>query len=198
MSQAEKLFVNMRVTLLSVIQIRKARLTNHSDNANLKERKSRLYQSCQIRLSFPHRVFRAKTSSFVDPRHGIPVFQSIKTNPAQAGINAEVNKEVDVLAVGRSSTGEINVPPIQNPPSRSQKRTDMIKDEYFNIYDCNNLSLDSVEISNLTHDYYEYEQGQTDILVKNRLKKTLQLLEKYWLLRLYFRHYIQWVQNTVF
>ena len=74
----------------------------------------------------------------------------------------------------------------------------MIKDEYFNINDCNNLSLDSVENSNLTHDYYEYEQGQTDILVKSRLKKTLQLLEKYWLLRLYFRHYIQWVQNSVF
>ena len=101
----------------------------------------------------------------------MPVFQSIKTNPAQAGINAEVNKEVDVLDVGRSSTGEINVPPIQNPPSRNQKQTDMIKDEYFNINDCNNLSFDFGEISNLTHDYYEYEQGQADIIVKSRLKK---------------------------
>ena len=41
----------------------------------------------------------------MNPRHGIPVFQSIKTNPAQADISAEVNKEADVLAVGRSSTG---------------------------------------------------------------------------------------------
>ena len=47
----------------------------------------------------------------------------------------------------------------------------MIKDEYFNINDCINLSLDFGEISNLTHDYYECEQGQTDIIVKSRLKK---------------------------
>ena len=47
----------------------------------------------------------------------------------------------------------------------------MIKDEYFNINDCNNLSLDFGEISNLTHEYYEYEQGQGDIIVKSRLKK---------------------------
>jgi hypothetical protein len=32
-------------------------------------------------------------------RHGIPVFQSIKTNPARADISAEVNKEADALAV---------------------------------------------------------------------------------------------------
>jgi hypothetical protein len=44
--------------------------------------------------------------------------------------------------VDRSSTGGINVPSIQNPSSRNQKQTDMIKDEYFNINDCNNLSLD--------------------------------------------------------
>ena len=47
----------------------------------------------------------------------------------------------------------------------------MIKDEYFDINDCNNLSLDFGEISNLTHDYYEYEQGQADIIVRSRLKK---------------------------
>jgi hypothetical protein len=78
--------------------------TEHSENANLKERKSRLNQSSETRLSLPHRVFQAKTSPFVNPRHGIPVFQSIKTNPARADISAEVNKETDVLAVGRSST----------------------------------------------------------------------------------------------
>jgi hypothetical protein len=42
----------------------------------------------------------------------------------------------------------------------------MIKGEYFNINDCNNLSLDFGEISNLTHDYYEYEQEQADIIVR--------------------------------
>ena len=72
----------------------------------------------------------------------------------------------------------------------------MIKDEYFNVNDCNNLSLDFGEISNLTHDHYEYEQAQGDIIVKSRLKKTLQRLEKYWLLQLYFRNYAQWVHNT--
>jgi hypothetical protein len=51
--------------------------------------------------------------------------------------------------VGRSSTGGINVPLIQNSSSRNQNQTDMIKDEYFNINDCNNLSLDFGEISNL-------------------------------------------------
>jgi hypothetical protein len=47
----------------------------------------------------------------------------------------------------------------------------MIKDQYFNINDCNNLSFDFGEISNPTHDYYEYEQGQANIIVKSRLKK---------------------------
>jgi hypothetical protein len=107
--EAEKLFVNMRVTRLSVIEMTRTRLTKltveHSENANLKERKSRLNQSSQTRLSLPHRVFLAKISPFVNPRHGIPVFQSIKTNPARADISAEVNKEADVLAVDRSSTG---------------------------------------------------------------------------------------------
>jgi hypothetical protein len=60
--------------------------------------------------------------------------------PARADISAEVNKEADALAVGRSSTGGINVPSIQNPSSRNQKQNDMIKDEYFNINDFNNLS----------------------------------------------------------
>jgi hypothetical protein len=165
----------MRVTQLPVIQMMRARLTKlrveHSENVNLKERKSRLNQSSQTRLSLPHRVFLAKISPFVNPRHGIPVFQSIKTNPARADISAEVNKEADALAVGRSSTGGINVPSIQNPSSRNQKQNDMIKDEYFNINDFNNLSLDFGEISNLTHEYYEYEQGQGDIIVKSRLKK---------------------------
>ena len=101
-----------------------------------------------------------------------------------------VNKEADVLAADRSSTGELNVTSMQNPSSRNQKHSDMIKDEYFNINDCNNLSLDFGEISNLTHDYYEYEQEQADIIVRSRLKKTLQLLEKILFLRLYFRHYI--------
>jgi hypothetical protein len=49
----------------------------------------------------------------------------------------------------------------------------MIKDEYLNINDCNNLSLDIGEMSNLAHDYYEYEQEQADIIVRSRLKKKL-------------------------
>ena len=103
MREAGKLFVKMRVTRLPVIQMTRARLTKlrteHSENANLKERKSRLNQSSQTRLSLPHRVFLSKTSPFVNPRHGIPVVQSIKANPARADISAEVNKEADVLAV---------------------------------------------------------------------------------------------------
>ena len=84
-----------------------------------------------------------------------------------------VNKEAAVLAVGRSSTGELNVTSMQNPSSRNQKQIDMIKDEYLNINDCNNLSLDIGEMSNLAHDYYEYEQEQADIIVRSRLKKKL-------------------------
>jgi hypothetical protein len=38
------------------------------------------------------------------------------------------NKDADVLAVGRSSTGELNVTSMQNPSSRNQKQTDMMKD----------------------------------------------------------------------
>ena len=201
MREAAKLFVNMRVTRLPVIQMMTARLTKlrveQSENANLKERKFRLNQSSQTRLSLPHRVFLAKISPFVNPRHGIPVFQSIKTNPARVDISAEVNKEADVLAVDRSSTGGISVPSIQNPSSRNQKQTDMIKDEYFNVNDCNNLSLDFGKISNLTHDYYEYEQGQADIIVKSRLKKHYNFWKNIGCYD-YILHYIQWVQNTVF
>jgi hypothetical protein len=62
---------------------------------------------------------------------------------------------------------------MQNPSSRNQKQIDMIKDEYLNINDCNNLSLDIGEMSNLAHDYYEYEQEQADIIVRSRLKKKL-------------------------
>ena len=122
----------------NLIFVNYRRSVEHSENANLKVRKSRLNQSSQTRLSLPHRVFQTKTSLFMNPRHGMPVFQSIKSNPTRADISAEVNKEADVLAVGRSSTGGINVPSIQNPSSRNQKQTDMIKDEYFNINDCNN------------------------------------------------------------
>ena len=84
-----------------------------------------------------------------------------------------LNKEADALAVDRPSIGKFNVTSMQNPSSRNQKHSDMIKDEYFNINDCNNLSLDFGEISNLTHNYYEYEQGQTDIIVRSRLKKNI-------------------------
>ena len=73
----------------------------------------------------------------------------------------------------------------------------MIKDEYFNINDCNNLSLDFGEISNLTHEYYEYEQGQADIIVKSRLKKHYNFWKNIGCYD-YILHYIQWVQNTVF
>ena len=61
------------------------------------------------------------------------------------------------------------------PPSQDHQQrqtTDFVKDEYSFNYSSSNLN-DS-ELSNLTNDYYEYEQGEADIIVKGRLKKNIQ------------------------
>ena len=69
------------------------------------------------------------------------------------------NQEELVLAVDRSHTGEINAHTTPRLQDQSRKQTDL-KDEYLEHL------LDS---QNLTNDYYEYEQGQAQIIVKGRL-----------------------------
>jgi hypothetical protein len=111
-----------------------------------------------------------KNQPFREPQTwytGFPVYQN---EPGTSGYQRRGQQGSGCISCGSFQHG-INVPSIQNPSSKNQKQTDMIKDEYFNINDCNNLSLDFGEISNLTHDHYEYEQAQGDIIVKSRLKK---------------------------
>ncbi|CAC5360698.1 unnamed protein product [Mytilus coruscus] len=57
-------------------------------------------------------------------------------------------------------------------PCRNQNKTDFIKDEYsLNFLPDNTTSvISNIESGNLTTDYYEYEQGQANIIVKDRLK----------------------------
>jgi hypothetical protein len=54
---------------------------------------------------------------------------------------------------------------MQNPSSRNQKQTDMIKDEYFNINDCNNVSLATNSLW-LTADLLLDKQIVGDVLTK--------------------------------
>ncbi|CAG2220339.1 unnamed protein product [Mytilus edulis] len=94
--------------------------------------------------------------------------------PARVVISEEINNAKElVMDVDRSSIGETNVLSTQDlAPCRNQNKTDFIKDEYsLNILPDNTTSVVSnIESDNLTTDYYEYEQGQANIIVKDRLK----------------------------
>lgn len=98
---------------------------------------------------------------FVTPSsHGSLVSHSIRTHPAQVVFN--VNKE-PATAVDPCSTGETGAHSIQKQ-TPDQKRNEFIKDEY------NSNSVDKHLCTDFTDDYYEYEQGQANIIVKGRLK----------------------------
>ncbi|CAG2193676.1 unnamed protein product [Mytilus edulis] len=95
---------------------------------------------------------------------GIPDSRYIQTCPARAEVSLEFNKE-PAMVVDLTNTGGIDAHSILKQ-SASQKRNDFIKDEYLNI------SSDSQSSAHyLTHDYFEYEQGQAKIVVKGRLKR---------------------------
>ena len=53
-----------------------------------------------------------------------------------------------------------------------KQTTDFVKDEY--SFNFSSHSFDDTHFTNLTNNYYEYEQGEADIIVKGRLKKTIQ------------------------
>ncbi|CAC5361374.1 unnamed protein product [Mytilus coruscus] len=120
-------------------------------------------------------------SQFVDtfqtknqPSHGTMVKPCIKINPARADINDKIDK-VHVMVVDRSSTGEASVLSIPDLSSQNRNSTDFIKDEYncsiAYLIENNTAKVSSISDSdNLTNDYYEYEQGQAHIIVKDRLK----------------------------
>ncbi|CAG2198049.1 unnamed protein product [Mytilus edulis] len=54
--------------------------------------------------------------------------------------------------------------------------TDRLKhrNKLIKIADTSTVSLDNESAQNFTHDYYEYEQDGTDIIVKGRLKENIQ------------------------
>jgi len=92
---------------------------------------------------------------------------------ARADISAEGNNKEHVMAVDVSNTGEANVLSTQDQPCQNQNKTEFIKDKYSLITPDidTKLELSVNESDNLTHDYYEYELGQANIIVKDRLKK---------------------------
>jgi hypothetical protein len=69
----------------------------------------------------------------------------------------------DVSAILTSLTSQL---PKQKP------ETEFVKDEYF-AYNVEN-SDNSDHIEKFTHDYFEYEQGHANIIVKGRLKSNIQ------------------------
>lgn len=94
-------------------------------------------------------------------RHGSLDFQSIQTRPARVDFNANFNKEL-VTVADPCSIGEISVH-LTPKLTADQKRNEFIKDKY-DIFDDNHSDI------KLTDDYFEYEQGQANIIVKGRLK----------------------------
>ncbi|CAC5395304.1 unnamed protein product [Mytilus coruscus] len=97
---------------------------------------------------------------------GMPVSRYIQTCPARAEVSLNFSKE-SAMGVDLANTRGIDAHSIQKQ-SASQKRNDFIKDEYLNI------SIDSQSSAHyLTHDYFDYEQGQAKIIVKGRLKRLI-------------------------
>ena len=76
------------------------------------------------------------------------------------------------MAVDLSNTGEANVVSTRDQPRQSKNKTECIKDKYSLITTDIDTKLELFinESDNLTHDYYEYEQGHANIIVKDRLK----------------------------
>jgi len=119
-------------------------------------------------------LFQLKISPFVSLKHGTMDLPCIMDNPclARADISAEVNNKEHVMAVDLSNTGEANVLSTPDQPCQNQNKTEFIKDKYSlmtTVIDTK-LELSVNESDNLTRDYYEYEQGQANIIVKDRLQ----------------------------
>ncbi|KAK3099945.1 hypothetical protein FSP39_012245 [Pinctada imbricata] len=76
-----------------------------------------------------------------------------------------------VFPVDHLATGEVSAPSTHNKrrqeaPVPRQNLTDSVKDKYsLPVSDCNQV----IDVT-LTDDYYEYEQGEAEIIVKGRLK----------------------------
>ena len=73
------------------------------------------------------------------------------------------------MAADLSNTGEATVLSIQDQPCQNQNKTEFKKDKYSLILTDidTKLELSVNESDNLTHDYYEYEQGQANVIVKD-------------------------------
>ncbi|CAG2241016.1 unnamed protein product [Mytilus edulis] len=151
---------------------------NKAENKALRKRNSNLTLIMnRVLLLNLMLLFQQKISPFVTPSHGTtgkPCTMVKPVKPARVVISEEINNAKElVMDVDRSSIGETNVLSTQDlAPCRNQNKTDFIKDEYsLNILPDNTTSVVSnIESDNLTTDYYEYEQGQANIIVKDRLK----------------------------
>ena len=78
-----------------------------------------------------------------------------------------------VSTVDHTNTGELASPTRTTEQLHYQNQQKIVKDEY--IYD-NFDFLNNSNTPTFTHDYFEYEQGGADIIVKGRLKVSIQFL----------------------
>ena len=119
-------------------------------------------------------LFQLKISPFVSLKHGTMNLPCTMDNPclARVDISAEVNNKEHVMAVDLSNTGEANFLSTPDQPCQSQNKTEFIKDKHSLITTDidTKFELSVNESDNLTHDYYEYEQGQANIIDKDKLK----------------------------
>ena len=92
----------------------------------------------------------------VSHSHKVPMPGKVNEDPATLADQSNIGGPT----VHLSATNQL---PKQRP------ETEFVKDEYF-VYNVEN-SNNSDHIEKFTHDYFEYEQGHANIIVKGRLKE---------------------------
>ncbi|XP_060579267.1 uncharacterized protein LOC132736189 [Ruditapes philippinarum] len=96
----------------------------------------------------------------------VPTRKRFMAVASHAGISPTTEKTVHTCQAPTPSRG------IQPTTPRIENETADLTDE-FSIYRCNCIDFHG---ESFTHDYFEYEQGQKSIIVKDRLKQNV----KFW------------------
>ena len=95
----------------------------------------------------------------VSHSHKVPMLGKVNEDPATLADQSNIGGPT----VHLSATSQL---------SKQRPETEFVKDEYF-VYNVEN-SDNSDHIEKFTHDYFEYEQGHANIIVKGRLKSNMQ------------------------
>lgn len=126
-----------------------------------------ILSSCQLRPCRPLcLLFQRDHSFFVPPRD--PLCGQEYVSPV--GSFRTCVGTAHTTLQGQDNRGQ----PSQQQPLPQRENKDM-KDEYFSLHSNTSLANNACEF---TTDYYEYEQNQTNILVKGRLKQNIDFWRK--------------------